>query len=401
MRDLCRSPRVSFVRIRAALACAAALALSACALLGSSSSGNGSDYKSESGRDKPLEVPPDLSPLSRDERFVGPGDANSANALRSAAATGGSGSAAVAMRGTKARIVRDGAQRWLAVDVAPEKAYEVVKEFWPAVGMQIEVDKPAIGIVETAYQEKHARAASGLIQRALNMVFESLVSTGEQDKFRTRIERTPNDTSEIFITHKGLEEVYTNSDKTTATWQPRPRDPELEAEMLQRLLIRFETGSMPAVQADAGKDAKGGKDAKDAKAAPAPARDATTLPAISRVMQDGGQTRLVVDEPFDRAWRRVGLALDRGGFTVEDRDRTKGVYYVRYLDQEEAARQQEKRGFFSRVFGSDPKAEARQYRVALLTDGDTTTVRLQDKEGAPAASGSSERILKRLDEQMR
>ena len=45
-----------------------------------------------------------------------------------------------------------------------------------------------------------------------------------------------------------------------------------------------------------------------------------------------GNGVLTLDEPFDRAWRRVGLALDRVGFTVEDRDRAKGLYYVRYVD---------------------------------------------------------------------
>ena len=35
----------------------------------------------------------------------------------------------------------------------------------------------------------------------------------------------------------------------------------------------------------------------------------------------------------DRAWRRVG-ALDRVGFTVEDRDPLRRVYYVRYVDPE-------------------------------------------------------------------
>jgi len=367
----------------------ASLLLPGCSFFGSKSSGDSGEYQSASKRDAPLELPPDLTPLQKDDRFAPPDQANTANALRSAAVP--ASSSAVAIRGIKARLVRDGAQRWLAVDVPPEKAFEVLRDFWPSIGMKVEVDQPALGIVETGWQEKHARAPTGIIQRTLNLFLESLVSTGEQDKYRARVERTPNDTSEIFITHSGLEEVYTNSDKTTATWQPRPRNPELEAEMLQRLLVRFETGSAAAeTVASAGADK------------PVVGKDVvTTLPGVSHMVKDGAQSRLDVDEPFDRAWRRVGLALDRGGFTVEDRDRTKGLYFVRYLDPDYQKKVKESRGLFARIFESDPKIDAQQFRVALLTEGERTTVRVQDKDGHPDGSPTGERILKQLDEQMR
>jgi outer membrane protein assembly factor BamC len=119
------------------------------------------------------------------------------------------------------------------------------------------------------------------------------------------------------------------------------------------------------------------------------------------MVKEGTESRLEVDEPFDRAWRRVGLALDRGGFTVEDRDRTKGLYFVRYLDPDYQAKQRDNQGLFSRIFSSDPKVEAQQFRVALLTDGDRTSVRVQNKDGHPEASTAGDRILKQLDEQMR
>jgi len=271
----------------------------------------------------------------------------------------------------------------------PEKAYEVVKDFWPSMGIKLELDEPALGIVQTDWDEKRPRVPQGVIQRTLNLVLESVTSTSLRDQYRTRIERTPTDTSEIFITHHGLEEVYSSNDKTTTTWQPRARDSELEAEMLQRLLLRFEAADSTTV-------AKTGGD----KAVPkAPA--ATALPNVSHVIKEGSESHLEVDEPFDRAWRRVGLALDRGGFTVEDRDRTKGLYYVRYVDPDYAAKQREGRGFFARMFESDPKVDAQQFRVALLTDGDRTAVRVQDKDGHPEAGSAGDRILKQLDEQMR
>ncbi len=380
--------RVANVVARGAawLPCLLAVALSGCGLFGSKSSSDPGGYQSQAAHQGPLEVPPDLSPLSKDERFALPEQAT-ANALRSA--TGGSGSTqSVALSGAHARLMRDGAQRWLAVDVPPERAYQVVKDFWPSIGMKIERDEPSLGIVETDWQEKHPSVPTGIIQRALNLVVESLTSTGLKDQYRARIERTPTDTSEIFITHRGLQEVYANENKTQTIWQPRARDPELEAEMLQRLLLRFEGGESSPV-------AKGDKDKLASAAA------VTALPTVSHVVKEGSESHLEVDEPFDRAWRRVGLALDRGGFTVEDRDRSKGLYFVRYLDPDYQAKQKENRGFFSRIFDSDPKIEAQQFRVALLTEGDRTSVRVQDKDGHPDNSSAGDRILKQLDEQMR
>jgi outer membrane protein assembly factor BamC len=369
------------------LAATLAVALAGCGLFGSKTQTDPGGYQSEATHQGPLEVPPDLAALPKDEHFAFPDQGVSANALRAA---GSSPSQLVAPAGTHARLMRDGAQRWLAVDLPPEKVYQIVKDFWPSVGMKVQVDEPLLGIVETDWEEKHPNVPTGIIQSALNMVLQSVTSTGLKDQYRTRIERTPTNTSEIFITHRGLEEVYSSNDKSTTIWQPRARDPELEAEMLQRLLLRFE-----------GVDAAAMTVAKAADKAPVAKEAATALPAISHVVKKGSESHLEVDEPFDRAWRRVGLALDRGGFTVEDRDRTKGLYYVRYVDPDYVTRQRDKRGFFARVFGSDPKVEAQQFRVALLTEGERTSVSVQDKDGHPADGSAGDRILKQLDEQMR
>ena len=380
-----RAARVASCRA-AWFACLLTLALQGCGLFGSKTSSDPGGYQAEARHQGPLEVPPDLAPLQKDDRYALPDQGASANALRSA--TGGS-SQSVALSGAHARLMRDGAQRWLALDVPPEKAYQVVKDFWPALGYKVETDEPTLGIVETDWQEKHPRVAEGLIQKTLNMILESVNSTGLRDQYRTRIERTPTDTSEIFITHRGMEEVYTDTAKVATTWQPRPRDPELEAEMLQRLLLRVEVGPA-ATEANAG----GNKTASVGAAV-------TALPSISHVVKEGSEAHLEVDEPFDRAWRRVGLALDRGGFTVEDRDRAKGLYFVRYLDPDYEAKKRDGRGFLAKIFESDPKVEAQRFRVALLTDGDRTSVRVQDKDGHPEASSAGDRILKQLDEQMR
>lgn len=349
------------------------------------------DYKSVQPV-KPLDVPPDLSQLPRSDRYAVPDRPGVASAVSTAAAPAAAavavGGANVAPALPNARIERAGSQRWLAVDVAPETAYAVVKEFWPSVGLAIEREDPAAGIIETVWAENRAKLPQDIIRRTIGRVFDSLYSTGEQDKYRTRIERTAKNTSEIYISHRGMIEVYTSQAQDSTRWQPRPPDPEMEAEMLQRLALRF--APRPVQTA----------------AAPAAATAVSTgsaAPQVARLVKgpDGRNERVDVDEPFDRAWRRIGLALDRGGFTVEDRDRAKGTYFVRYLDPDYESKQREKQGLFSKLLGREPKIEAQQFRVHVAAAGDATRVTVLDKDGKPATGATADKILAQIDEQLR
>lgn len=350
------------------------------------------DYKSVQPV-KPLDVPPDLSQLPRSDRYAvpdRPGVASAASAAAPAAAPVAVGGAAVAPAVANARIERAGDQRWLAVDVPPETAYAVVKEFWASIGLAIEREDPAAGIVETVWAENRAKLPQDIIRRTIGRVFDTLYSTGEQDKYRTRIERTAKNTSEIYISHRGMIEVFTSQAQDSTKWQPRPSDPEMEAEMLQRLALRF---APRAAQTAAAPAAAG---ATTASTAPA-------VPQVARLVKgaDGRNARVDIDEPFDRAWRRVGLALDRGGFTVEDRDRAKGMYFVRYLDPEYEAKQRDKQGFFSKLLGREPKIEAQQFRVQVAAAGNATQVTVLDKEGKPATGATGDKILVQINEQLR
>ena len=159
---------------------------------------------------------------------------------------------------------------------------------------------------------------------------------------------------------RSLEEIYTSELKDSTGWRPRDNDPQLEAELLTRLLMKL-----------------GARDEAAARAAVAAAPEA---PARARAL--AGSASLEVDEPFDRAWRRVGLALDRGGFTVEDRDRSAGLYFVRYIDPKAAA--VDEPNFFARLFGAKgPNKDPVRYRVNLKGAGDKTTVAVQTSAGAP------------------
>jgi outer membrane protein assembly factor BamC len=403
---------------------AALVVLAAALMVGCTVTNPGSDkidYRGAKPTREALDVPPGLSTLPPNDRFAVPGAVSASQAGQASAQRPPVPGAATVVATTQvARIERAGQQRWLAVDLPPEQVFPVVREFWPSVGLTLERDDAALGIVETVWSENRAMIPQDIIRRTIGRVFDGLYSSGERDRFRTRLERTAKNTTEVFISHRGMEEVFTNAARDSTRWQPRPSDPELEAEMLQRLLLRFApnaptvptttvAATAPAAARPVGATgpaptAAGAASAGAATGAAA-ATGGSTVAQTQTVRLIKGATgsaeRVEIDEPFDRAWRRVGLGLDRGAFTVEDRDRANGVYFVRYLDPDVEAKQRSQQGMFSKLFGSDPKIVAPQYRVLVTTRGAASVVTVLDKDGKPESSPSTDRILTLLNQQLR
>ena len=320
-----------------------------------------------------LEVPPDLTQLSRDARYAAPGASVTASSLQAQQAR-------VTEPAAKSdlRIERAGSQRWLVVDRAPEKLWEPLKGFWQDSGFNLALEQENLGIMETEWAENRAKLPQDVIRAAIGKVFDSLYSTGERDKFRTRIERNAQGGSEIYISHRGMIEVYSSEKKDSTVWQPRASDVELEAEFLRRLMLRL------------------GSSSEQAKSALATA----TQPSAGKLASSNGQSELQLAEGFDRAWRRVGLALDRSGFTVEDRDRSQGVYFVRYLPSE--VQGAEKPGFLANLFGSKAKeATPQRYRIKVSSNASQSSVTVLDAQGQPDASQHGGKILQLLADDLR
>ena len=325
------------------------------------------DYKS-AGKGPSLEVPPDLSTLSRDTAYAVPGGAVTATGYSTGKNTAGTPVAATALGDV--RIERAGTQRWLVVNRSADQLWSPVRDFWQENGFLLTIDQQNLGILETDWAENRAKLPQDFIRSALGKVLDNLYSTGERDKFRTRLERNGAAT-EIYISHRGMVEK-TTGDKASGTdgtiWEPRIADPALEAEFLRRLMVRL------------------GVSQEQSKALIASGVVKTT----SRVASANGSPVVQVDEGFDRAWRRVGLALDRTGFTVEDRDRAKGVYFVRYVEPAE----KKEAGFLSKLFGSAKDSAPLKFRIALKSEGESTVVSVLNAAGTPETSDNAGRIVK-------
>jgi outer membrane protein assembly factor BamC len=383
------------MRMRA-LTLAAAAALAGCTISSDMLEGKKIDYKS-AGQLPTLEIPPDLTTPARDNRFVVPETGKGSATLsdyqadRKQQLKTGVVQTGVLPTIEKMRIDRAGSQRWLVVSEPPEKLWPLVNDFWRDNGFLISVSLPEAGVMETDWAENRAKLPQDMLRGFLGKILDTVYSTAERDKFRTRLERTDEGATEIYISHRGMIEVVQNSRSTnnsegTTVWQPRTPDPELEAEFLRRLMIRLGTQEDKAKQ-------------QVASAAQAPARA-----AIQQGI--GGFETLEVFEPFDRTWRRVGLALDRVGFTVEDRDRQKGQYFVRYADTDasDMKRKDGEKGLLSKLAfwkSDDANLKAEQYRVHIRQFAGKCTVQILSKEGTQANTQTTRRIVALLYEQLK
>jgi outer membrane protein assembly factor BamC len=351
--------------------------LAGCSSLDGVLSGEKIDYRGATVKAKALEVPPDLTQLARESRYQTQGGvvtASTAGAPRVAPATGAP-TVALAAQGAM-RIERLGQHRWLVVPLTPEQLWPQLRPFWEQRGFTIAVEDAKAGLMETNWSENRGKLPADVVRNTIGRVLGNLYDTGERDIFRTRLERTANGT-EVYISHRGAEEVYAGERRENTAWRTRATDPQLEAEFLSRLMVALGSKEEPARAALA--------------AVP-------EQPARARTVAGGAA--LEIDDPFDRAWRRVGLALDRSGFTVEDRDRAAGLYYVRYVDPKMAGKVEP--GWWARLFGdtTNPQAAVR-YRIAVKGNVDKSVVAVLTSAGAADVGEVGQRIASVLLTELR
>jgi outer membrane protein assembly factor BamC len=364
--------------VLATLLLSAVLALQGCSGFRNMLSGDDSvDYKSVVKTD-PLSIPPDLTQAASDPRYRAPASGTTTfsqfqQAGQASAKGVPSSQSAVLPTRTDMRVMRDGELRWLVVDMPPDKVFSLTADFWVESGFTLDVTDPKAGLMITNWAENRAKIPESFIRDMLGKVLEGLWDSGTRDKFTTRIERVGNNRTEIYISHKHMEEKNnTTNAQVDVRWMNGKEDPGLNAAMLARLMVFL------------GDDVDGAR--KKMAQAQALKQDA----AVS--IPQGDKSALLIAESFDRAWRRVGVALDSGNFAVDDRDRSAGDYYVRYVDTDNGMKREEP-NFFSRLFGAKDPAKAPTYRLHLTDQGTSTEVTVFDADGKRDTSSTAQRIL--------
>jgi outer membrane protein assembly factor BamC len=366
------------------MACAA-ITLTACGSFSSMTASDKVDYKKSGDvRGPNLALPPDLITAQADRRYVVQDGTATMSEYNQAVKKSSQTRSNVLTGIPGMKIERDGDRRWLVVDKSATELYPQVKDFWQENGFLLAIDSPSTGIMETDWAENRAKIPQDIIRRTLGRVLDSAYDSGERDKFRTRLEVQKPDVTEIYITHKGAIETPVKDSSgamITTQWTVRPTDPELEAIFLTRLMERL------------------GMTQEQAKAQVAATATTPKTPR-AKLVEEGNTTRIEMTSSFDRAWRDVGLALDRSNFTVEDRDRSRGIYFVRYVNPKDLG---DGRSWFGRTFGksNDSDKKAKLYRVVVQARGDNEVVILvQDSEGKPENTATGNQLLTTLDRQL-
>lgn len=370
------------------------------------------DYKAEATTNPGLDVPPDLTPVQTDERFAIPGEDTSAtlshyNASKNTAAathpTPMDHSGVLPTFGDQVSIAHEGDQRWLVIHQTAEKIWPTLEGFWTSQGFKLQSDDPKAGVMETEWTDNRHASPQSTLGQMVNNVVSNLFSSPVRDQFRVRIERVDADHTELYLFHKGMEEMLDRNNYTGGLWQPLPDDPEIETEYLKKLAVTFGESADQAATLVANVPA------------PTQAKSETTTSSDTQVAKPvahgaelttatDGNTTIIMKDSFDRAWRRVGLALDRSAFTVEDRDRAAGVYFIRYTTDEENRKKNSGESFISKLAfwrSEDKTQDTQTYRLNVsTTSGHGTTVDIRNKDESASSPATVKRILTLIYDQL-
>jgi len=391
------------------------------------------DYKA-TGRSRPLEVPPDLTSATTNDAYAIPGSTSYSDFKNGQQQDNGQPKILPNPEGMK--IVKAGAQRWLVVNAPAEKIWPLIRDFWIDMGFAVKKENPEVGVMETEWIKEGDLMTNdnkGTLDK-FDAWLDSLASgTANRKKFRTRLERGLQDgTTEIYMTHRsvdtapddGKEKIrtpygvvdmgYKNDSKSKEDSKVDSRSDELDAELLRRLMVKLGLAD---------------KRAKEIIAAPISQKRAEIK------KEADGSSSVEIQDPFDRAWRRVGLALDIIGFVIEDKDRSNGIYFVKYADVDIDDSPKKKKGVIdSLMFWSDddkkdkqtkdtsqtkekPLSERlkfwggsekektnpeKQYRIKIISiDNGGSQVVIEYQDGKKNTSSTANRIISLLYEQLK
>jgi outer membrane protein assembly factor BamC len=345
---------------------------------------NTPDYKG-AGRSRPLEVPPDLTSISSNDTYTVPGGSTTYSEF-SQGQENPAEKEKILPTPDSVHLERAGSQRWLVVQAPPEKIWPVIREFWAELGFAVRVENSDTGVMETEWVDPSSltKDDKGNYLDKFQGWLDRLNTLANRQKFRTRLDRGESEgTTEIYMSHRAVSDTpddgkvkvrnrlgefdtgYAPQNQARTIAEKERADAEdLDAELLRRLMVRLGV--------------------EDQKSRSIMGNSNTQLRASLSKATDGTFT-LAVNDEFDRAWRRVGLALDRVGFVVEDKNRSNGVYFVRYTDVDIDTSPKDKKGLLDNLkFWGDDKKEEKKPEPAVEAKKDESSLSEKLKFWKPA-----------------
>jgi outer membrane protein assembly factor BamC len=368
------------------------------------------NYKSDSrSKQASLAVPPNLLEETADQRSLPPqGGQTSLSDFQQVQKVAPSAPTVIPPV-SGMHIQRDGTERWLVIDSkSPEQVWPQIRRFWQEQGFLLVVDARDKGVMETDWNETHPQISDGLIRNTLSMATGNSYVAAERNKYRTRLEVAPGGGTYVFVSQKGMREALTGTNNDSSQWQAKPNDPALEGEYLKRLMAALAVADARQASGQSGTSDLAAvatpASAPAAKTASERAAQNVALSAQTQIKEDtvpeAATVQITLPEPYDRAWLRVGLALDRTSFTVDDRDRARGIYFVRYVDPKDMTAAEQ--GFWNQVFHGKKEKLPKNYEVNVRAITETQTrVSIIDSKGEVDSSSQARQIMGLLDDQLR
>lgn len=339
------------------------------------SDGKRIDYGAAALQVPSLEIPPDLTAPAGDEHYQIPQapsgvvSAPDAGVATYSGYTRGSSqnriAGALLPEVPGVHMEHNNVERWLVINDKAENIWPEIKSFWKENGLTIISEDQAAGVMETNWAENKAAIAPGGSHDGFNQEFSKAYAAGQRDQYRTRLERgKDNATTNVYISHRGIKQESSPS-SAALQWVARKPDPELEAIMLQRLMVYFGASKIKAASEVA---------ATSSVAAAAPVSAPVEPAGLASLREISGNTIIVINDAFDRSWRKVGLAIDSARLAVEDKDREKGIYFLKPVKLD--------RSWLDKLkFWKSKEDDSRHYRVYVKDRGASCEVSIADQDG--------------------
>jgi len=348
--------------------------LSGCKSLGNLAEGDKINYKHGLSSTSVLELPPQVNKQDVDAPYIAPDAQTFSQFVQQRAANNNQ---QVLSTVPQAKIERDGQRRWLVINQTPQEVWPKLEQFWNDLGFKLETNSPQTGVMETNWVENKKNAPNDMIRQLFSKIIDFAFSSDKKDRFKTRIE-VNNGATEIYVTHQGIEEQFDDKTKDTTKWYGRNSEPEVEAEILRRMMLTLGLNKQQANYLSE----------EYKKVNPATPIKPENLTQIS------------LPTTQDNAWRSVGIALDRAGFMIESKDLQELNYKVRYLDPSQFNQQP---GFWARLTQGKKIEELRKskiHTIKIISQSQTSKIIVLDSNGNQDNSIIAQNILRTIQEHL-
>ena len=255
---------------------------------------------------------------------------------------------ALPSQGDTVRIQRLGNENWALVAVAPGQLWPQVRAFLTSSNIGVVSSNAYAGLIDTGYVT--------LTDRNLPARFRFRVDTGVQ-----------RNTSELHV----LQQDHTAVDEP---WPEVSDNPELEQAML-RNVAQFIVNSVEAASVSMIVD--------------------QSMGSVDRINIENieNSTRIRLGLPFNRAWASLNKALPESGFVIDDKNRSEGIFYVTFVDQQA----EEDSGWFKWLKRGEKEKQpflGKQYLVKVVsTQSDLVYITLAGRDDSAMIDSRDQQAL--------